>query len=243
MSIANEIERLQTAKTDLKTAIMAKGVEVADTDTIDTYASKVEAIESGKGIDLMSYVSSATMSLDLSEVTEDIVMHLERASSISNMFSGVPFGCSKLTLYISNKCKSFFRAIRLGGDCALKEIEIVGDTSNVNHYGAAFFSQFNLERIIGVLDFSSATSSGSMNEIVGQCSKLQKITPKANTIKISISFSYCPNLTDETIQAIINGLADLTGATAQTITFHKDVKAKLTDNQITTITNKNWTLA
>ena len=47
MSIASEITRLQTAKADLKTAIIAKGVEVADTDTIDTYASKVEAIESG----------------------------------------------------------------------------------------------------------------------------------------------------------------------------------------------------
>lgn len=49
MSIASEIERLQTAKADLKTAIESKGVEVSDTDTIDTYASKVDEIQSGEG--------------------------------------------------------------------------------------------------------------------------------------------------------------------------------------------------
>jgi hypothetical protein len=38
-------------------------------------------------------------------------------------------------------------------------------------------------------------------------------------------------------------LVDLTGATTQTLTFNKDVKAKLTETQIATITNKNWTLA
>lgn len=58
MSIASEITRLQNAKADLKTAIVAKGVEISDTDTIDTYASKVEAIESGGGkivVDNCSY--------------------------------------------------------------------------------------------------------------------------------------------------------------------------------------------
>ena len=53
---------------------------------------------------------------------------------------------------------------------------------------------------------------------------------------------YSRNLTPETIQSIIDGMADLTGATAQTLTFHKDVGAKLTDAQKATITAKNWTL-
>lgn len=47
MSIASEITRLQNAKADLKTAIEAKGITVGDNDTIDTYASKVEGIETG----------------------------------------------------------------------------------------------------------------------------------------------------------------------------------------------------
>ena len=46
MSIATEVERLQTAKTDIKNAIENKGVIVGD-GTIDTYAEKIDEISSG----------------------------------------------------------------------------------------------------------------------------------------------------------------------------------------------------
>lgn len=46
MSIATEIERLQTAKADIKTAIENKGVTVGDK-TIDTYAELISKITSG----------------------------------------------------------------------------------------------------------------------------------------------------------------------------------------------------
>ena len=46
MSIANEITRLQNAKTSIKTSIENKGVIVGD-GTLDTYASKIDAIETG----------------------------------------------------------------------------------------------------------------------------------------------------------------------------------------------------
>lgn len=46
MSIATEIERLQTSKAAIKTAIEEKGVIVGD-GTIDTYAEKIDEIESG----------------------------------------------------------------------------------------------------------------------------------------------------------------------------------------------------
>ena len=46
MSIATEIERLQTAKADIKAAIEEKGVTVGD-GTIDTYAQKIGEISSG----------------------------------------------------------------------------------------------------------------------------------------------------------------------------------------------------
>lgn len=46
MSIANEIQRLQTAKADIKSAIEEKGVTVGD-GTIDTYAEKISEISGG----------------------------------------------------------------------------------------------------------------------------------------------------------------------------------------------------
>lgn len=57
MSIASEITRIQGAKSALKASIIAKGVEVSDSDLLSTYASKVDAISGGGGsaawIDLM----------------------------------------------------------------------------------------------------------------------------------------------------------------------------------------------
>ena len=49
MSIASEIQRLQTAKTDIKTAIEAKGVTVPSSATIDTYDDYVSQISGGGG--------------------------------------------------------------------------------------------------------------------------------------------------------------------------------------------------
>lgn len=51
------------------------------------------------------------------------------------------------------------------------------------------------------------------------------------------------NLNEECVQNITDNIADLTGLEGKIIQFHADVKAKLTEEQIATITGKNWTLA
>lgn len=61
-------------------------------------------------------------------------------------------------------------------------------------------------------------------------------------IASNISFAQSNLLTEASVQSIIDHLKDLTEATAQTLTFHADVGAKLTDEQKATITTKNWTL-
>lgn len=74
-----------------------------------------------------------------------------------------------------------------------------------------------------------------------QCAALEKIT-FAGTIGQSLSFVDSPLLTNESVQSIIDHLADLTGATAQTLTFHATVGGKLTQAQKDAISAKNWTL-
>lgn len=49
MSIATEIQRLQTAKADIKTAIEGKGVTVPSTTKLDGYATLIDSIETGGG--------------------------------------------------------------------------------------------------------------------------------------------------------------------------------------------------
>ena len=50
MSIASEIERLQTAKASLKTSIENKGVTVPEGATLDDYPALVDSISGGGGL-------------------------------------------------------------------------------------------------------------------------------------------------------------------------------------------------
>ena len=47
MSVQSEIDRLAGIKQDIRTAIVAKGQSVSDTDAFATYADKIAAIETG----------------------------------------------------------------------------------------------------------------------------------------------------------------------------------------------------
>lgn len=97
-----------------------------------------------------------------------------------------------------------------------------------------------LKEVLGEFDLTNCTTVGS---IASQCSSLETIRFKAGTIKKSLSLAYSPLLTDETIQNVIDGLADLTGATAQTLTLHAKVGAKLTAEQKASASAKNWTIS
>lgn len=126
-------------------------------------------------------------------------------------------------------------------ETTLKHITINVDTTKATYTTTMFYLLRGLEVIDGIpIDL---TSSSGINTAFGHCSALIEIRFKECSIYKNISFSDSSLLSNVSTQSIIDGLADLTGGTAQTITLHKDVKAKLTEEQIATITSKNWTLA
>lgn len=230
-AIGNAI-REKTGKTDLL--------------TLDQMPEEIKGIETGSGsVDYMPYVKSITFSNAISEITDDIYLDLSNATSISGLIDQLNINFSKLTIKV-NKCTSFQHIFRAFGATIdnLKEIEIIGDTSNVTTFYRMCQNRKALEKLTGEIDFSGAVGNKTyLDQTFIGCGNLKSFTPKAKTIKLSISINSSPYLTEESIQAIINGLADLTGATAQTLTFHATVKAKLTETQIASITSKNWTLA
>lgn len=117
----------------------------------------------------------------------------------------------------------------------------LGEKIKISSSNASAFSYAGmLEEIKTELDCTSASSVSSM---FVRCYKLREVRFTPKSILLSISFIDSSLLSAESIQSIIDGLADLTGGTAQTLTFHADVKAKLTEEQLTSITSKNWTLA
>jgi hypothetical protein len=73
------------------------------------------------------------------------------------------------------------------------------------------------------------------------CFELREIRFIEGCLLYAPNFEHNDKLSAESIQSIIDGLA--TVETAKTLTLHADVKAKLTEQQLATITGKNWNLA
>lgn len=226
-AIGNAI-REKTGKTDLF--------------TLDQMPEEIKGIETGgNGFAYTKYAKTLTFTTDFEEVTEDVYLDLSKMTSIRDLMRTV-VNCEKLTVKVSDLCTSFYGAFwgTLANE-GLKTIEIVGDTSSVTTFGSAFRNRKNLESVLGEIDFSS--SANNITDLFMNNQILKEFYPKAETIKVSMNLNNSPLYTDESIQAIINGLADLTGETAKTLTLHATVKGKLTEEQIASITSKNWTLA
>ena len=119
----------------------------------------------------------------------------------------------------------------------ITHLPTIGFSSTLSNLEYTFNSCSKLQSIekiiVGENTGYSATFTG--------CSALEHIIFEG-VIGKAISFSDSPLLDDESRQSIIDHLKDLTGATAQTLTFHATVGGKLTQAQKDAIFAKNWTL-
>lgn len=101
-------------------------------------------------------------------------------------------------------------------------------------------NDINLKSInLGTFDMGNITN---FTNAFSYCTSLINIKGTLSNIKVSLSFQSSP-LTEASAMVVINGLADLTGETAQTLTLSSTTKALLTDADKLIATNKNWTIA
>lgn len=198
----------------------------------------------GTGENWLDYVAS--LSGLFSEVTFeegtniDISVGKKSGKTIGSMqtaFSGTK-GVRKIKLSCNEQTNavSWLNAFRMSSVevIDLTEFKVpIGDAKQV------FALTDNLKEVLGELNCASVSTFNSTFHIA---SALETIRFVPGTIKASVVFSYSSALTDESIQSIVDGLADLTGGTAQTLTLHATVGAKLTDAQKTAISAKNWTV-
>lgn len=258
-NIVNEIPRLQTAKANIKSAIESKGVTVGD-GTIDTYAEKISEIsvggsgdyeqgyEDGKNsvIQLEKYASTIRFeNNDDSWMNEEMIFNFDNLTTLQNLFTchnyitkRLIINCSK---QVTNSTRTFyFQGLATGGvGCVMEHITFNCDISKSGTVSQMIANMPNLRVFDGSpLDLSSSTNN---RNFVQYCHNLEYIRIVPNTIKYSVSFAQSSKLSDESVQSIIDGLAD-SGGTAQTLTLHATVGDKLTDEQKATITAKNWTL-
>lgn len=186
--------------------------------------------------------------------TEEVVLNLDKLTSFDRCIyvdwgtEGYPnTKVRRLTLNcklpIINARQAFFHPNVSSGtpDTKVERITLNADFSKcINMLN--LISNFSALTVIDgtPLDFSSSTNNGN---ILDNCTNVEEIRIVPNSIKVNTSVVSAKNLSSESVQSLIDALADLTGQTTQTITFHADVKNELSEEQRAIITSKNWTLA
>lgn len=103
-----------------------------------------------------------------------------------------------------------------------------------------FNGRISLEEVIGDLDFSGITEVNAQNDPFNRCTSLAEIRFTKESIKYKLSFKQSSQLSDESIQSILDGLA--TVSSTQTLAFNSAVYAKLTEEQKQSATDKGWTI-
>lgn len=103
-----------------------------------------------------------------------------------------------------------------------------------------FNGRTSLEEVIGELDFSGIKSVSDQNSPFNGCTSLVEIRFTKESIKYGLSFVRSSQLSDESIQSILDGLA--TVSSTQTLAFNSAVYAKLTEEQKQSATDKGWTI-
>lgn len=151
---------------------------------------------------------------------------------IAQMFA-FNYGVKKVVLNFPNglqKMNNLFATTK-----NLEEVTLNFSTKNVTHFNVAFQAS-TARKIIGILDFSSATNVMSM---FNGSSNLEEVTFAQNTLSVSMSLAQSSKLTADSVQSIIDGLA--TVETAQTLTL--SANAKILQSQVDSANAKGWTIA
>lgn len=111
---------------------------------------------------------------------------------------------------------------------------------NINNAQLLFNGRTAIENIIGELDFSFIKDANNQNLPFNGCTSLIEVRFTPESIKQDLSFRQSYRLSDESIQSILDGLANVTET--RTLILHSEVYAKLTEEQKQSATDKGWTI-
>lgn len=210
-------------------------------------------------------LSKVTVNVEVQGGTEEIEQLIDESGVLEDTGGSVSEKVEELVKRVSNSykitsisceanqnitefeydCKGILGLTKAFYNCNKLNTIILSNTEKVLGWGGTFAGSHNITTI-ETLDMSSADKdvigNRNYNWIYAPNLKNLKIVPL--TIKNSITFVWCSNLTAESIQSIAYGLAYVT--TAQTLTLNKvfeDDFEKLPAELRDLITNqKGWTL-
>lgn len=203
----------------------------------------VRAIESG-GEDLFPYIGNLTKLFfnvdfgDREELEITLMEHLHTMNNIeATYFATGTKGLRKIKVNCSNR-NVIINTPNMFNNTLLEEVDLSDFKVCYNNISNMFVYAYYLKKIIGELDFSTLTANPT--NTFYSCNALEEVTLKKETLSRGTTFAQSKNLSDRSIQSIIDGLA--TVETPQTIYFHSNVVMKLTEEQMVQISDKNWNL-
>lgn len=255
-TIQDKLTYLSGTKDAIKQAIIAKGVDVSDTDTFRSYADKIEAIQSGGSIagapSGIRFVNST-----FTTVPTEIIPYLEAQTDLNGIF----MECKSLTTVQSFNTKRVTDMSNMFNSCSsLKSVSLL-DTSNVIdvHYMFSYCQelesvpQFNTSKVNNIIGMYGEcqklktvplfdiSNVDSITMLFYECRSLANLGGLTG-LKMNLDLHYSPLLTVDSVVNVINAAADMTSE-PKTLTLHKNVFNKLSAEQIATASAKGWNIA
>ena len=259
-TIQGKLAYLEETKRLIKEAIVAKRVDVSDTDTFRSYADKIEAIQSGGGGGTGSLVTGTKLAYStFSTIPDEYISYLEQQNSMYNMFCNCVL-LQTMPLFDTNKCTD---TSNMFNNCRSLETVPAFSTSNVTTMNSMFSGcrslttvpAFDTERVtdmsatfyfceaLETVPAFNTVNVTYIDNIFTRCNSLTNLGGFTG-LKQDLDLHYSPLLTIESIVNIINAAADMTSS-PRTLTLHQNVFNKLSQEQIAieTANAKGWNIA
>lgn len=198
-TIAENLQTILDIKNDIKSAIIAKGVSVADSDGFATYPSKIESIEtdgSGGEIDfsLIGYNTNEENNVN-TQIQSDILYSKQILDNWDNSITNATdyFFRNKNLVYCPNiDTSNVLNMSNMFYNCyALTTIPLL-DTSNVSNMSSMFYDCYSLTTIFPM----NTTRVIDMSNMFQNCYRIKNI-PQLDTSNVSDAtamFQNCSSL-------------------------------------------------
>lgn len=239
MSISTEITRLQTAKSDIKTAIENKGVIVPSDASISYYDDYVGQIQTG-GADMTMHIRNASGLFARSKnLPTRIVLNFpdfgyelnnsDRGTTdymfIRAFSSNIEIADIDVTINFPSVLKYFTLSNAFYQAYGLKNIKITGNLSGVYSYVHFIDFSSNIEVLDMEFDFTSCSTQQIFHEFGPDNILLTDIRFKSKTLGQNCNILKLKALNDVSLISIANGISD--SVTGKTLTLNATHKARL----------------
>lgn len=210
-------------------------IPLLDTSSVTNMSSVFQACYSLQTIPLLNTSNVTNMSSMFRNCYSLQTVPLLNTSSVTNMSSMFQYCNSLQTMPLLDTSK-VTNMLRIFSNCSSLQTIPLLDASSATTTNGMFEFCSSLQTI-PLLDISSVTD---MSYMFQRCSYLEFLT--MTNIKVSFKISDSTKFSQETLEALIDNLVDLTGQTAQTFTMGSTNLEKVSQVKKDLATAKNWNL-